>query len=213
MDPSYEGQLLTAMSEAEEGLAGPDAGGAGPLPLRETSVRDDLRGDENTPNAHLDQQSTPANGHLGEGRLMAGSNPDCGAEVGLVASDVQTRGPIQRALLLTSGALLTMVAVIGLFLPILPTTPFLILAAGCFARSSPAMYRALLANKSFGHLLAQWQSNRSIPAGAKVKAYSLILVSFSISIYLVEPVGLRLILGCLGAALLLFLKRLPSATR
>lgn len=135
------------------------------------------------------------------------------AEEGLAASDVQTRGPIQRALLLTSGALLTMVAVIGLFLPILPTTPFLILAAGCFARSSPAMYRALLANKSFGHLLAQWQSNRSIPAGAKVKAYSLILVSFSISIYLVEPVGLRLILGCLGAALLLFLKRIPSATR
>lgn len=61
-------------------------------------------------------------------------------------------------------------AVLGAFLPILPTTPFLILASSCFVRSSPRMHRWLLSTPFWGRILTDWEQQRSIPLSTKIAA-------------------------------------------
>lgn len=63
-----------------------------------------------------------------------------------------------------------MLGVIGVFLPVLPTTPFIILAAACFARSSPRLEAWLLSHRIFGPLLRDWRERGAIPRRAKLAA-------------------------------------------
>lgn len=128
--------------------------------------------------------------------------------------DAPTRKPagsgLVRVLLRALGVLFTALGGAGAFLPILPTTPFLLLAAACFARSSPAFHRRLLANRVFGPYLAQWQRDHSVPRDAKRKAYGLVVVTFALSIALVGTAWVRVVLAGVGLALLAFLAWLPT---
>jgi len=67
----------------------------------------------------------------------------------------------------------------GVFLPLLPTTPFLLLAAGCFARSSPAFHDWLLTHRLLGPYIRDWERDRSIPLMAKVTAVAMMAASLS----------------------------------
>jgi hypothetical protein len=67
-------------------------------------------------------------------------------------------------------------AAIGIFLPILPTTPFLILAAGCFARSSETLHRKLLNNPTFGPTIKAWQEHRKISRRSRNLALTMIFI-------------------------------------
>lgn len=117
---------------------------------------------------------------------------------------------IKRAVLLTVGWLSVAVAIVGIPLPVLPTTPFLILAAACFVRTSPQLHARLLSDKRFGPLLAQWQARRSIPLYAKRRAYLLIVVTFSVSIAMVDVTGLRVMLACIALGVIAFLASLKT---
>jgi len=99
----------------------------------------------------------------------------------------------------------------GIPLPLLPTTPFLILAAACFARSSPELHRRLLAHERLGPYLRQWREDRSVPPRAKRRALVLVAITFAISIALVDRTPLRIALALLGLGLLVFLARLRTA--
>ena len=118
-------------------------------------------------------------------------------------------GSWQRSLLFGVGWLAIALGILGMLLPLLPTTPFLILAAACFARSSPRFHTALMDNRHFGPLLRQWESSHSIPPRVKPKALVLVLATFGLSIYAVEHSELRLMLAILAVLLLVFLYRLP----
>jgi len=119
-------------------------------------------------------------------------------------------GALKRWLLVTLGAVFTALGLIGAFLPVLPTTPFLLLASACFAGSSPALHQRLLANRVFGPYLEQWEHDHTVPRAAKRKAYGLVIVTFALSIWLVHTGLLRLVLVGVGLALLAFLAWLPT---
>jgi len=85
--------------------------------------------------------------------------------------------PWLRPLLLAVGGLCLVLAVLGILLPLLPATPFLLLAAACFARSSERLHAWMLRHPRFGHLLEDWESQGAIRPGAKRTATLAILLS------------------------------------
>jgi uncharacterized membrane protein YbaN (DUF454 family) len=73
-----------------------------------------------------------------------------------------------KIVLIIAGSIFTVTGLIGVFVPILPTTPFLILAAACYLRSSDRLYRWLLSNRIFGRYLKNYLEKKGIPLGVKI---------------------------------------------
>jgi len=90
-----------------------------------------------------------------------------------------TRQTFINLLLKALGLMFVGLGLAGVFLPLLPTTPFLLLAAGCFARSSPAFHDWLLTHRLLGPYIRDWERDRSIPLTAKVTAVSMMAASLS----------------------------------
>jgi uncharacterized membrane protein YbaN (DUF454 family) len=116
-----------------------------------------------------------------------------------------------RVLLLAAGWLALALGFVGVFLPLLPTTPFLLLAAACFVRSSPHLHARMLAHPKLGPFLEQWRRERSIPRAAKVRAYLLVAACFTLSIALADALAVRIGLGVLACGLFVFLARLRTS--
>lgn len=112
-------------------------------------------------------------------------------------------------LLKISGIFFVLLAFIGAFLPLLPTTPFLLVAAACFAKSSPRMHKMLLANKMFGPLIYHWEQSRSIPKRAKTIALISIFIAMLWSCYILPSLWLKLLVVALVIWPVIFLWRLP----
>ena len=74
--------------------------------------------------------------------------------------------------------------IIGAFLPVMPTTIFLIIAAWCFAKGSPRLHNWLMSHPRFGPTLRNWQDHGAIPRRAKILAVGMIATSFAITVYL-----------------------------
>lgn len=82
----------------------------------------------------------------------------------------------------------------GAFLPVLPTTPFLLLALWFFSRSSPKLEKWLLSHPRFGQSLRNWRENGSIARKAKIAALSLMAISYAIFWFGTNPPALRAII-------------------
>lgn len=96
-------------------------------------------------------------------------------------------------------------------MPILPTTPFLIVALTLFANSSPLFHQMLLNNRYFGSSLKQWDESKTVPRRIKYRASLLLLVSFSISIaFLQGSAVLQAILLAIAVILLIFIWQLKE---
>lgn len=120
---------------------------------------------------------------------------------------------LKKWLLLCAGILCVMLGVVGVFLPGLPTTPFILLAAACFARSSPAMHQRLLDNRLFGPLLADWESHHSIPLGIKWLSTGLMLLAVGISATYFDATALRVLIVSLGLVGCWVVWRIPTRRR
>lgn len=90
-------------------------------------------------------------------------------------------------------------AVIGALLPVMPTTIFVILAAGCFARSSPALERRMLAHPRFGPAILAWREHGAIPRRAKAYASAGMAAGFAIFLFAARPGPVLMI--CVGFVL------------
>ena len=118
---------------------------------------------------------------------------------------------IQKNLLILLGWLFVLLGAIGILVPILPTTPFLILALALFAKSSPKFHQMLLDNRWLGKILRQWEEEKTVSRQIKIRASLLIFVSFSISIYWVREVFLlQWMLLAIAITLLFFIWRLKE---
>ncbi|MFH0895687.1 MAG: YbaN family protein [Bacteroidota bacterium] len=106
-----------------------------------------------------------------------------------------------RALLLSAGILSVGLGILGIFLPLLPTTPFLLLAAACFARSSSKFYNRLLANKILGKYISGYRSGNGIPLKIKVFSISLLWITILLSAFLVvENLYVQIVLLLIATA-------------
>lgn len=114
-----------------------------------------------------------------------------------------------RALWIGAGAFALALGLVGMFLPLLPTTPFVLVASYCFVRGSPALHARLLAQPTFGPLIRDWEAGRGIPRRAKRVAVAMIVVSFTASAWWIGRTGIALVLAAIGVTLLLWLARLP----
>lgn len=102
---------------------------------------------------------------------------------------------MQRTILIIIGWLAVVLGTLGVVLPLLPTTPFILLAAWCFARSSPRFHH--------------WQQYRAMPPGAKPRAIVVILITFALSLWLVNMMWVRILLLVILTCLLIFMWRIP----
>ena len=112
-------------------------------------------------------------------------------------------------LLFCLGWLSFVTGLLGLVLPLLPCTPFMLLAAALFARSSPRFHHWLLYRSWFGGYLRHWQKHRAMPPGAKPRAIAVILITFAISLWLVKMMWVRILLLAILSCLLIFMWRIP----
>ncbi|ABA57617.1 YbaN family protein [Nitrosococcus oceani] len=96
------------------------------------------------------------------------------------------------------------IAIIGAILPLLPTTPFLLLAAGCFAKSSPKFHQMLLENAIFGPIIKNWHEHKTISLRTKIIAISSLLFFGGYSvIFAIENTTLKVV-GILAITIGLF---------
>ncbi|MGO4304634.1 YbaN family protein [Cupriavidus sp. RAF12] len=119
-----------------------------------------------------------------------------------------------RAFWVTCGILSLALGIIGIFLPLLPTTPFILLAAACFARGSEKFHNWLITHERFGPLVRDWQAHRSIPLRAKCLALSMMWTSMGTTAWLLRarPVS-SLTLLAIGLAVTVWMVRLPTRPR
>lgn len=103
------------------------------------------------------------------------------------------RGAAGRVFYRVAGVLFTVIGVAGVFLPLLPGTVFLILAAACFAKSSPRLEEWLLSHPRFGAGVKRWRESGAIPRRAKIAALSMMAVSAALVGALAVPLGVKLI--------------------
>lgn len=119
-----------------------------------------------------------------------------------------------RIVLLVLGSLALLLGIIGIFLPGLPTTPFVLLAAACYARASEKFYRRLLANKTFGPLIIEWRRHRSIPYRVKLIAVAMMSLTICASIWTLSGMPwLQWTLALIGLGTAAMLWRIPSRDR
>ena len=122
------------------------------------------------------------------------------------------RASLVRAGLIVVGTVSLAIGALGVVLPVLPTTPFLLLAAACYARASRRLHAWLLGPRTFGPIISDWQTSRSMPRRAKWTAIPLMALTLGASAaFFVEELVLRAGLVAVGATLGLFLYRIPTS--
>ena len=102
--------------------------------------------------------------------------------------------------------------VLGLFLPVMPTTVFILIAAWAFARSSPRLHQWLRGHPQFGEALLAWEDHRAMPRRAKRLALVMLAVSYTITAFWLGPLAPgSIVAGLCIAAVAIFIVRLPVA--
>lgn len=107
---------------------------------------------------------------------------------------------IKKILLILAGSISLVLGVVGIILPLLPTTPFLLLSAACYVRSSDNLYQWLITNKYVGPYILNYRNGKGIPLRAKIISISLLWISMIYTIVFVIPLIMVKILLLLIAA-------------
>jgi uncharacterized membrane protein YbaN (DUF454 family) len=119
---------------------------------------------------------------------------------------------IVRVLLMVAGTICLTLGAIGVFLPILPATPFLLLAAACYMRSSERLHKWLISNRWFGEYIKNYQEGRGIPVRTKVIALSTLWIAIGYSTFFVvdEFLFAQIALLLIAIGVTVHLVRLPN---
>ncbi len=119
--------------------------------------------------------------------------------------------PATRIVLVVAGGVSLFLGVLGLFLPVFPTTPFVLLAAACWSRASPRLHRWLHAQPRVGPMLEQWERHRAVPRKVKLLVTVLLLPSIAGSIwFLHERVWLAVLVAAIALVVIVVIWRFPE---
>ena len=118
---------------------------------------------------------------------------------------------LRRALLLAAGSVSIAVGIVGIFMPVLPTTPFLLLGAACYARGSRRFYRWLMCQRTLGAYIRNYREGRGMRRGAKISALVLLWASLGYSAVAVahQPAPRALLLA-INLGMTIHLLKLPT---
>ena len=125
---------------------------------------------------------------------------------------------IVRAIWLIAGTICVVLGAIGIVLPILPTTPFLLAAAACYYKSSPRMHKWLLTNKWFGEYIRNYQEGKGLPMKTKIMALSVLWITIGLSLFLILErvlppqlvLPIQVIMVIVATIVSLYIMRLPT---
>jgi len=116
-----------------------------------------------------------------------------------------------RVLFFVAGSILLALGAIGVALPVLPTTPFLLLALACYCRSSERMTYWMLNNKYFGNYIRNYKEGKGIPLKTKLFAITILWITLVYSAIFIIPILIaQVILFGVAVAVTLHLIRLPT---
>ena len=122
--------------------------------------------------------------------------------------------PLNKYLFLSIGLICMALGFLGVFLPILPTTPFMILAAFCFSKSSRRLHNWLLERPHIGKLILDWQNDGVIRKKAKVASTLVIVPLFSYTLIFVQvSVFVKVLVVLIGLGVLCFIWSRPSTPK
>ena len=120
---------------------------------------------------------------------------------------------MKQAIYLIIGTVALALGAVGLFLPVLPTTPFVILAAACYLRSSKRMHAWILQSRLFGETIESFQAGRGLKRATKIRALVLMWATISISaFFFVDQLIFRGAMFLVAAGVTVYLLRLPTLT-
>lgn len=119
--------------------------------------------------------------------------------------------PLKRTLLIVAGSIALCFAIAGIVLPLLPATPFLLLSAACYVRSSDRLHAWLMRNRFFGPYIRNFKEGRGMPLRAKVITLVILWASLAVSIVRVEIVLLEVALILSGFIATFFIYRIRTA--
>lgn len=118
---------------------------------------------------------------------------------------------IGRLLLIALGTLCLVLAIVGVILPVLPTTPFLLVTAFCYSKASKRLHHWLESHRRLGPPLRHWREHGAIRPGAKIAATLLIVAGFTATIlWLDSAAWVKITLALVGSLALLFVITRPS---
>ena len=121
---------------------------------------------------------------------------------------------MKKILLITAGNLSLSLGIAGIFLPILPTTPFLLLSAACYVKSSKKLYLWLINHKILGLYIRYYILYKAISLRAKVISVSALwVVMLSTIIFFVNPIWLRILLFCIAIGVTVYLVHFKTLTK
>jgi uncharacterized membrane protein YbaN (DUF454 family) len=119
-----------------------------------------------------------------------------------------------RLVAMAAGWISLILGIIGIFLPLLPTTPFVLLSAYCFSKSSPRLHHWLIHQPRLGPMIQNWEQQGSISQNAKVTATILMVGLFSLSLLFLDlSLLFKSSLVCTGAGILGFIWTRPLPLR
>ena len=118
---------------------------------------------------------------------------------------------MKRGVYIIVGSMALALGALGLFLPVLPTTPFVILAAACYYRGSERLHAWILRSRWFGETISNYQSGRGITFGTKIKAIGLMWLTITASaLFYVDSLLVRVMLFGVSTCVTIYLVRLPT---
>jgi len=129
-----------------------------------------------------------------------------------LTKETNTRQKFVRAVFFVAGTVSLALGTIGIVLPVLPTTPFLLLALACYCRSSKRMTKWVLTNKYFGSYIRRYKEGKGIPIKTKIIAIAILWIAISYSAFFIVNIWwiIQLILFTIAITVSIHIIRLPT---